>query len=177
MISVWLASGVNIERFCKDINIKVKDGVMTSSIRPAGRTEVKVTVVGLDFNTPDSFVMEYLAKFGTIHSNTVVYSTFDKGPFKGKYNGERIFEVDFSKSNKAMGTYHIIDGCKCRIIYRGNKRTCGRCHNSAPHCPGNAVARNCEEAGGIKVSLKDHMKKLWEEVGIAPSKYEMEDEF
>ena len=77
-----MASELNLDRFCKDVNIRVKDGVMTSSIRPAGKTAVKVTIIGLDFNTPDSFVFEYLGKFGTIVSNTVVYNRFDIGPFK-----------------------------------------------------------------------------------------------
>ena len=63
IISVWMASGINIDRFCKDINIRVKEGVMTSSIRPAIKTAVKVTLIGLDFNTPDSFVFECLGKF------------------------------------------------------------------------------------------------------------------
>ena len=72
IISVWMASNVNIERFCKDVNIRVNEGVMTSHIRAAGKTSVKVTLIGLDFNTPDSFVFEYLSKFGKTISNTVL---------------------------------------------------------------------------------------------------------
>ena len=51
---------------------------MTSSIRPAGKTSVRVNILGLDFNTPNSFVLEYLGKFGTILSPTrwsTVFST------------------------------------------------------------------------------------------------------
>ena len=33
-------------------------------IRPAGRKEVTVSIKGLDFNTPDTFVFEYRGKFG-----------------------------------------------------------------------------------------------------------------
>ena len=40
IISVWIASGINVERFCKDVNIRVKEGVITSTIRPAGKTSV-----------------------------------------------------------------------------------------------------------------------------------------
>ena len=61
---------------------------MTSSVRPAGKSAVKVTIVGLDFNMPDSFIFEYLSKFGNPVLNAVVYSKFESGPFKGKYNGE-----------------------------------------------------------------------------------------
>ena len=101
-----------MDKFCKDININVIPGVMTGLIRPAGKKDVTVTVDGLDFNTPDSFIIDYLNKFGVVLSNAVMYTKYDAGPFKGKFNGERKYQVDFSKSNRQMGTYHIIDGSK-----------------------------------------------------------------
>ena len=42
VISVWMKAGVNIERFCKDISIKVSNGVMTGMIRPARRMSLLV---------------------------------------------------------------------------------------------------------------------------------------
>jgi hypothetical protein len=60
LISVWMAAGVNLERFCKDVNIRVTENVITGLIRPAGKKDVTVTVTGLDFNTPDSLVIEYM---------------------------------------------------------------------------------------------------------------------
>ena len=123
IISIWMVAGVNLERFCKDINIKLSDGVMTSMIRPAGKKDVTVTVSGLDFNTPDSFMIDYLNKFGEVMSNTVIYSKIEKGPFAGKYNGDRKYQVDFSKASRCMGTYHLIDGNKIRVFYRGNKKS------------------------------------------------------
>ena len=148
VISVWMVQGVSLDKFCKDINIKVNPNVMTGMIRPAGKKDVIVTVDGLDFNTPDSFVIDYLSKFGVAMSNTDVYTKHDMGPLKGKFNGGRKYQVDFSKSSKQMGTYHIIDGSKVRVFYRGNKKTCGRCHKVASLCPGEAVARNCAGKGG-----------------------------
>ena len=124
---------------------------MTGMIRPAGKKDVTVSIVGIGFNTPDSFVMDCLSKFG------VIYSKFESGPFRGKYNGERKYQVDFTKTNRHMGTYHLIDGCKIRVYYRGNKKTCGRCHKLASECPGDAVAKNCALGGGDCVSLSDHM--------------------
>ena len=94
---------------------------ITGMIRPAGRRDVTVTIVGLDFNTPDGLVIDYLNLFGSVISPTAVYSKFDSGPFKGKFNGDRKFQVDFSKSTRRqMGTYHLIDGNNVRIMYRGN---------------------------------------------------------
>ena len=60
VISVWMPTGVNVEKFCKDVNITVNSNVVTGLIRPAGKTDVTVSIVGLDFNTPDTFVFEYL---------------------------------------------------------------------------------------------------------------------
>ena len=109
-----MAPGVSLDKFCKDVNIKVTGGVTTGMIRPAGKKDVTVTIDGLDFNTPDGFVIDYLNKFGVVLTNAVVYTKYDSGPLKGKFNGERKFQVDFSKSARQMGTYHLIDGSKVR---------------------------------------------------------------
>ena len=45
-ITIWLANGVNIDRFCREDSIKVTDGVVTNTIRPANRKDVTVTVSG-----------------------------------------------------------------------------------------------------------------------------------
>ena len=170
-----MSAGINLDRFCKDLNIKVKDGIMTGMIRPAGKTDVTVKIDGLDFNTPDPFVMDYLSKFGTVKTNTVIYGKYDTGPFKGKYNGDRRYQVDFSRAQKQMGTYHLIDGSKVRVFYRGNRKTCGRCHKLASECPGEAIARNCALGGGARVFLTDHMKKVWNEIGFVPTSFELEE--
>ena len=125
-ISVWLKKGIKLDRFCKEERIRVADGVTTSYIKPAGRNDVTVTVVGLDFNTPDSYVFEYIKNFGRIVNNSVIYCKFTEGPFKGKFNGDRKYQVDFSESKIHMGTYHLIDGERVKIFYRGNKKTCAR---------------------------------------------------
>ena len=175
-ISLWMGTGVNLERFCKDVNIKVKDGVNTGMIRPAGKRAVKVTVTGLDFNTPDTFVFDYLKHFGEVVNKTVVYSKFEIGPFKGKCNGERKYEVDFSKSARNMGTFHIIDGSRVKIFFRGNKKTCGRCHKTADECAGKSLAKDCETKGGERVNIGDHMKKLWAEIGFTPTNFELNED-
>ena len=141
VISVWMVPGLDLDKFCKDVNIKVNDNVITGNIRPAGKKDVTVTIVGLDFNTPDSFIFDYLNKFGVVVNQTVLYSKYESGPWKGKFSGERRYQVDFSQSNINMGTYHLIDGCKVRVFFRGNKKSCGRCHKIAINCPGNAIAK------------------------------------
>ena len=52
------------------------------SIKPMDRTEVYVIVKGLNLNTPDILVMEYLGKHGKVVSDKVVYDTDKDGPFK-----------------------------------------------------------------------------------------------
>ena len=176
VICVWMAAGINLEKYCKDVSIKVGDGIVTGMIRPAGKKDVTVSIVGLDFNTPHPFVIEYLNKFGTVLSNTVIYSKYDSGPFGGKFNGERKYQVDFSKSKIQMGNYHLIDGNKVRVFYRGNGKTCARCHKLARECPGGALAKNCNIAGGNRVLLSEHMKKLWSIVGFTPVSFELDDD-
>ena len=174
MISVWAMKGLNLERFCKEEGITVTKGIMTGRIRPAGRKDVTVTISGLDFNTPDTLILEYIKKFGgIIISNNVIYSKFNEGLFKGKYNGERKYQVDFSNSSRNMGTFHYIDGARIRVFYRGNEKTCGRCQKTARNCLGGGFAKVCDEAGGSRVHLNDHMKTLWGEIGFVPSGFEL----
>ena len=68
-----------------------------------------------------------------------------------------------------MGTYHFIDGAKIRIFYRGNDKTCGRCHQTPRTCPGKGLAKDCQAAGSQRVNLFDHMRDLWSNIGFTPS--------
>ena len=52
-VSVLCKTGVEIEKFCRQESFQVSKGVVTRSIRPAGRQDVTVTISGLHFNTPD----------------------------------------------------------------------------------------------------------------------------
>ena len=72
-----------------------------------------------------------------------------------------------------MGTFHIIDGSRVKVFYRGNIKTCARCHQAASDCPGQAIARDCEENQGPKINILDHMRNLWSEIGFTPSSFSL----
>ena len=117
--------------------------------------------------------MEYLAKFGTVITSSVIYDRYKEGPFHGKYNGDRKYQVDFTKSSVSMGTFHIIDGSRVRIHYPGNKKTCGRCHQTSETCKGSAVAKDCESNGGVRMELVNLMRNLWSLVGFQPQNFQL----
>jgi hypothetical protein len=66
---------------------------------------------------------------------------------------------------KPMGSYHIIDGEKVSLRYRGQIRTCARCHHTEKECSGKGVARDCKED---RVLLSNHMEKHWRDIGFIP---------
>ena len=171
-IHLWLINGIDLDRFCKNESIRVSKTTKTGFIRPAGKKEVTVNISGLDFNTPDTFVMEYLSKFGNVITTSVIYDKYKEGVFAGKYNGDRKYQVDFTKSSLSMGKFHLIDGSRVRVHYPGNKKTCGRCHQTAEHCKGEAVARSWEDNDGVRVDIKDHMKALWEAIDFQPHAFQ-----
>ena len=80
VITVWMAQGINLEKFCKEDSIRVAHGVKTTFTRPAGRKDVSVTITGLDFNTPDTFIIQYLNMFGTVLDSNVI----QRRTFQGK---------------------------------------------------------------------------------------------
>ena len=119
-------------------------------------------VFGLPFNAPDSVVQEQVEMFGDkLKSTTPILETYKESHWRGQYNGDRRYTVDFSAQIQPMGTYHLLDEDRCRIIYPGNIQTCAKCHNYPKACLGNGMARDCEEQGGQRSSLSDHMRRVW----------------
>ena len=172
-IFVWMKEGIDIEKFCKDESYIVTPGIKTGIIRPMGRREVSVLIKGLNFNCPDSLVREYLSKHGKVVSEKVIYEGEKQGPLEGLYNGNRRYHIDFTMG-KNLGSYHIIDGSKVHVLYAGQQKTCGRCHKTSRNCPGGGIARQCEDRMGPRVSLIDHMRQHWEELGFTPNLFELD---
>ena len=176
-VSIWCKEGLDLNQFCRREILEVCKGVNTKSIHPAGRPEVTVTFQGVDFNTPDTLIQDYISKFGgKLVSDSVIYGRHGGGPFKGKVNGERRYQVDFSSSSHKMGTYHWLDGERIRVFYRGNTRTCGRCHKPSGNCPGGGIAKECQERGGARVDLIEHMKELWQSINFSPTSFTLPTE-
>ena len=81
-------------------------------------------------------------------SKNVIYARHGEGPFRGKLNGDRKYKVDMTAATSTMGTYHYLDGERVRVYYRGNTKTCVRCHQGAQQCRGGGIARECQTEGG-----------------------------
>ena len=174
VVSVWCKQGVNLEKFCRNEKIIIANGVYTGSIYPAGRRDVTVKVSGLNWNTPDSLVFEYITKFGgQMASTEVIYDTFADGPLRGKKTGDRRYQVVFN--GVQMGTYHFLDGEKVKVYYRGNKKTCGHCHSTPETCKGVGTAKICKEKGGVRVDLAEHMRNVWNKIKFAPTSFKLPD--
>ena len=177
IIHVWCKPEVKLEKFCNNVGIIVSNGLSTGHIRPAGRRDVMVTIQGLNFNTPDGLVMEYIRKFGgELVSQDVVYRKYKEGLLAGKYTGDRQYKVEFGDSSKKMGTFHYLDGAKIKIFYKGNLFTCGRCHKGRNSCEGEAIAKTCMEKGGQRVSLFDHMRTLWGQIDFHPTSFKLPEQ-
>ena len=172
-IFAWCKESVGLDRFCREECIRVTSGITTGFIKPMEQKNVVVTIRGLNLNTPDSLVMEYISKFGQIMNKKVVYDTDKEGPFSGLRNGDRKYLVDFS-TGKNMGTFHLIDGVNVTVRYAGQRRTCGRCHQTSVACPGGGWAKTCEEQGGPRVTLREHMRDLWAAIGFKPAEFNLE---
>ena len=71
-----------------------------------------------------------------------------------------------------MGTYHIIDGEKVSVKYRGQDKTCARCHKTESVCPGKAMAKDCTSP---RVLLSDYMREHWAKVGYLPDTHDLNE--
>lgn len=108
-------------------------------------------------------------------SNKIIYDTDKIGPMKGIRNGDRKYLMDMSNMKKTLGSFHIFDGSRVSIMYSGQRRTCGRCHQTSRDCPGGGLAKNCYEKNGPKVDLIDHMKSHWNSIGYEPASFNIDD--
>ena len=178
VLAVWMKQGVSLERFLRAQPVDYGEDLTITQVRPAIRREVTMLVSGLSFNTPDVQVIAYIEKFGAkVVGTEPIYGIHKEGPWAGQYNGERRYRADFSSQKCAMGTYHLIDGAKVRVMYPGNTKTCGRCHQPPSGCIGGGIARVCGESGGNRVSLAAHMRQLWARVDYNPQEELPEEEF
>ena len=174
-IFVWFKENCDLSKYCYQDSIKVSEGIKTGVIKQMGRREVDVKIIGLNLNTPDTLVMEYLGKHGIVKSDKVIYETDKEGPFAGLYNGNRRYLVDFSNGIN-MGSFHLLDGAKIRVTYAGQRRTCGRCHRTSEDCPGKGLAKICETKNGTRMSLIDHMRSHWSHIGFSPSSFVLDND-
>ena len=175
VVYVTLHPTVNIQRFLNRSEcFELKEGIRTGVIRPAGKKEQSVTISGLHPNTKDQAVVKYLSAHGKVSTtDRVIHHVFPGAPGSslcaGKLNGNRTYMVEVTKP---MGSYHIIDGEKVSVKYRGQKKTCARCHKTESVCPGKAMARDCNSE---RVLLSIHMGEHWEKVGYRPDTIELND--
>ena len=70
-----------------------------------------------------------------------------------------------------MGTFHLLDGRKLKVFYKGNRSTCGWCHQDVTKCSGQARAKACKESGSKQVHLADHMQNIWDQIGFSPETF------
>ena len=175
VVYITLHPSVDINRFLfKNEAYIVKEGVQTSVIRPAGKKDVFVTVSGLHPNTRDQAVIRYLMAHGKVNlKDQVIHHVYPGRPgsslLAGKLNGSRSYMVEITKS---MGSFHIIDGEKVSIKYRGQIKSCARCHQLESQCPGKAIASECDAE---RVLLSTHMEEHWRAIGFKPDSGHSED--
>ena len=176
VVYVTLKPEIPAESFCQHDVIQVTEsGIRVVQVKPSGKRDVIVTLKGIHPNTRDDGVMDYLTYFGKITSTKVVKPVFGEGPLKGLGNGDRMYKLELS-NNRYLGTYHIIDGQRVTVKYRGQPPTCARCFCSPQKCPGNGLAKRCEQAGGLKKDFNDYILNLWDEIGYVPSQVELDPE-
>ena len=116
-----------------------------------------MTIFGLHPNTKDQAVIKYLSAHGKVSTtDRVIHHVYPGAPGSslcaGKLNGNRSYMVEVTKP---LGSYHIIDGEKVSVKYRGQDRTCARCHKTESICQGKAMARDCTSD---RVLLSTHME-------------------
>ena len=165
VVEVWLKSHILAEKYTSETICELCPGFTIMGVNPAIVKEVSLLISGLPFNVSDDEVRDYVQKFGgKITTPTPQLCTFRDGPWKGQYNGDRRYRVDFSGQKRPMGSFHILGGTRVKVVYTGNTSTCGRCQGYPTECPGGGIAGRCRENGGQMVPLGSHMRQVLQEL-------------
>ena len=165
VVFITLKNEINIEKFNKwrFESIVVKEGISSSRIGPKGKREVQVQVIGLDVETKDSVVINYLDAHGDVNKNEkVIHHTFKGGFLDGLETGNRSYIMEVKKE---ISSHHIIDGTKVEIRFEGQVRSCGNCYRPPSECGADAIAKNCQSPRG---DLAEVMKAHWADIGFEP---------
>ena len=96
-IFIWMDQSVDLLPFCRGKQFHFPGGIKTGHIKPMDKIETEVLIKGLNINTPDGSVMEYLSLFGKILKHEVVYVKNKVGPFTGLKNRDSKFLMDFKR--------------------------------------------------------------------------------
>lgn len=161
IVEIWLKENIQASRFSSDIWREICPGFDIVSVHPALSKEVTLLILDLPLNIKDKVVREYVAKFGgKLAPQPPQFVKAKSGIWVGQPNGDRKYKADFSGQIVPMGTYHFLGGRRIRIIYNGNTRTCGRCHQPPTDCPGDGIASKCRDKEGPQVHIHEHMRRL-----------------
>ena len=71
-IFVWMQPNIDLSTFCRGECFTLDKGCTTGQIKPMDRKETEVLVKGLNINTPDGSVIQYLSLFGKVMKHEVV---------------------------------------------------------------------------------------------------------
>ena len=96
-IAISLKQGVSPERFCFAGVKEISQGLTIVSVSPEIKRVVSMRVLGLPFNAPDSIVEEYVEMFGGRVEGQSKMATYSEGPWRGQWNGDRIYSVNMSE--------------------------------------------------------------------------------
>ena len=143
----------------------------TTTIKHANKKEVNVQIYGIHPDTKDEAVVRYLNAHGKVDTKIgVTYGIYPGNSgslLAGKRNGNRTYSMEVTKN---IVSTHIIEGEKVSIKYPGQAKTCNKCHQVSPICPGKGLARNCT---ADKVLLSEHMLEYWKTINFVPDTRDM----
>ena len=175
VVFITLANGIDANKFISSSNESfiLKPGMRTTTIKHANRKEVNVQIFGLHPDTKDEAVIRYLNAHGKVDVKIpVIYGIYPGNSgslLAGKRNGNRTYSMEVTKN---IGSTHVIDGEKVSIKYPGQVKTCNKCHQVSPICPGKGLARNCT---ADKVLLSEHMLEYWKTINFVPDTRDMNE--
>ena len=175
VVEIWLKDNIKASKFSSDMWREICPGFDIVSVHPALSKEVTLLILDLPLNTKDSVVIDYVAKFGgKVSPHPPQFVKAKSGIWSGQPNGDRKYKADFTGQVIPMGTYHFLGGRRVRVIYPGNTRTCGRCHQPPTTCPGDGIASKCREKDGPSIYIHQHMKHLLNQARDSASQVQAE---
>ena len=115
---------------------------------PGKKPKILITIAGLEYDTKDTVVLDYVKKIAKTEHQTIYRSKYRNGDLKGLFKGKRTTYINEFIQPEKIGSYHFIDGQQVRIFYAGMIQSCGWCYCPRVMCKNEAEFTECKKPGG-----------------------------
>ena len=136
--------------------LKIKS-VQYDEIKP----KILLTIVGLDYQTPDEQVLDYLNSITEPSGDKIRRQVYKEAGLQGIHTGKRTILTHRIKCPELFGSYQRMAEQNVCVFYHGVEKSCGWWYLTEEKCEQKARIESCKSKhNGSKLNLADQINAM-----------------